>query len=215
MTNQKKATRQYDSSRRKEQARQTRRLLLEAARDLFSTRGYAGATIEAIADKAGVAPETVYAIYASKRNLLANLIDVTVGGDKQPIQLLDRPSPLQVLQAEDQELQIELFSADITAILHRIAPLFPILRTAANTEPEIADLLLELLESRWRNLAKFVQALSAHGPLREGVDPQQATDLVWTLSSPEIFNLLTRDRGHSGEDFTRWLADALKRLLLP
>ncbi len=146
MANPKKSTRQYDSTRRQEQARQTRRLILEAARALFCERGYAGATVEAIAEEAQVAPETVYAIYASKRGLLAQLIDVTVGGDDQGIQLLDRPGPSQVLQAEDPVRQIELFSADITQILERVAPLFPILRTAAKTEPEIADLLHGLLE---------------------------------------------------------------------
>jgi TetR/AcrR family transcriptional regulator of autoinduction and epiphytic fitness len=215
MTNQKKPTRQYDSTRRQEQARQTRRLVLEAARILFGERGYAGATIEAIAEQAEVAPETVYAIYGSKRGLLTHLIDITVGGDEQPIQLLDRPGPSQVLQEEDPERQIELFTLDITQILERIAPLFPILRTAAKTEPEIADLLRGLLETRRQNLARFVQSLSVHGPLRAGLDLEQATDLVWTLSSPEVFNLLTLDRGQSSDSFARWLSDALTRLLLP
>jgi AcrR family transcriptional regulator len=215
MPHQEKSNRQYDSTRRQEQARQTRRLLLAAARDLFSERGYAGATIEAIAAQAGVAPETIYAIYKNKRGLLARLIDVTVGGDEQSLPLLDRPGPVEVLLAQDQVQQIELFAADITRILIRVAPLFPIMRTASRTEPDIADLLESLLASRRGNLAQFVRGLIAHGPLRPGLDPEQATDLVWTLSSPDVFNLLTLDRGWSGQRYTTWLRDALVRLLLP
>lgn len=215
MPHQEKSNRQYDSTHRQEQARQTRRLVLEAARDLFSERGYAGATIEAIAAQAGVAPETIYAIYKNKRGLLARLIDVTVGGDEQSLPLLDRPGPAEVLLAQDQVRQIELFAADITRILIRVAPLFPILRTAARTEPDIAGLLESLLENRRGNLAQFVRALIAHDPLRPGLDLEQATDLVWTLSSPDVFNLLTLDRGWSGQRFSTWLRDALVRLLLP
>jgi len=63
--------RAYNSSRRKEQALQTRRQIVEAARSLFIARGYAGATIEAIAQEAGVAPETVYAAFGNKRAILA------------------------------------------------------------------------------------------------------------------------------------------------
>ena len=43
--------------------------------------GYAGATIEAIAQEAGVAPETIFAVFGNKRTILAKLIDVVVGGD--------------------------------------------------------------------------------------------------------------------------------------
>jgi TetR/AcrR family transcriptional regulator of autoinduction and epiphytic fitness len=215
MAQTKKTKRSYDSNLRQQQARQTRRLVLGAAGELFSELGYAGATIEAIAEKAGVAPETVYSIYSSKRGLLARLIDVTVGGDDQAIPLIERPGPKGVLTQENQSQQIELFALDITSVLERIAPLFPILRTAARTEPEITELLGELLEGRRQNLAKFVQALASHGPLRAGLDLQAATDLVWTLSSPEVFNLLTIDRGWPSDRFSEWLSVSLARLLLP
>lgn len=215
MARTKKTKRSYDSTRRREQARQTRRQVLNAAGELFSELGYAGATIEIIAEKAGVAPETVYSIYGSKRGLLARLIDVTVGGDDRSIPLLERTGPTQVLSQENQSKQIELFAIDITNILERIAPLFPILRTAARTEPEIAELLRELLEGRRQNLVRFVQALASHGPLRAGLDQQAATDLVWTLSSPEVFNLLTVDRAWPSDRFSDWLSRSLSRLLLP
>ena len=83
--------RKYNSRRREEQARETKRRILDAALVLFGRHGYTGATMEAIAQEAGVAPLTVYSAFGSKAALLAALVAVSVGGDDQPIPLLQRP----------------------------------------------------------------------------------------------------------------------------
>lgn len=210
-----KPKRQYRSTRRQEQARQTRRQIIAAARKLFIEFGYAGATIEAIAQEAGVAPETVFAIFGNKRTILASLIGVSVGGDDLPIPLLQRAGPQSVLREQDPIQQLHLFAQDISAILERVAPIFEIMRMAAKTEADIADLLTDRLEERLQNLGTFVQHLSAHSPLREGLDTAQATEIVWAITSPEVYNLLTVDRGWSREQYAGWLADSLVRLLLP
>src|SRR5512139_1844715 len=98
MTKPRKTKRPYNSARRQAQARETRRQIIEAARLLFSEHGYTGATIEAIAEEAGVAPETIFATFGNKRTILAAVIDVAVGGDAQPVPLLQRPGPQAVLQ---------------------------------------------------------------------------------------------------------------------
>ena len=199
MTKPKKTKRPYDSTRRQAQARETHRQIIEAARRLFAEHGYAGATIEAIAQEAGVAPETIFATFGNKRTILAALIDVAVGGDEQPIPLLQRPGPQTVLQELDPVRQLQLFAEDISAILERVAPVFAIMRVAAKTEPDIAELLKNLLEKRLQNITAFVRSLSAHGPLREGLDDAQAAEIVCTITSPEVFSLLTVDRGWSKE----------------
>ena len=109
--------RTYDSSRRKEQARLTRREIIKAARKLFITYGYSGATMESIAREAGVAVETVYASFGSKRAILSNLIAVSLVGDDEPIPLLQRQGPLTVMQEKDQLRQIQLFADDMAEIL--------------------------------------------------------------------------------------------------
>lgn len=215
MTQSKKPKRRYNSTRRQAQARETRRQITEAARKLFTERGYTGATIEAVAQEAGVAPETVYAVFGNKRAVLAHLIDVSLGGDDEPIPLLQRPGPQAVLQEPDPRQQLYLFAEDISAILERVAPIFEIMRLAAKSEQDIADLLQNMLAERLRNMAMLVQRLSEHSPLREGVTDAQAAEIVWTLTSPEVFRLLTVDRAWSREQYVRWLADALARLLLP
>ena len=207
--------RKYDSSRRKAQARQTRLQIVEAARSLFIKKGYAGATIDAIAQEAGVAQETVYAIFGNKRSILASLLDISVGGDDQPIRILDRPKPQSVLHDADQRRQLEMFSQDIAEIMTRAAPVFEIMRSAAKTEPEIAGLMKNLFKERLHNMIIFVQSVAANGLLREGLDNAQAGEIAWALTSPELFQLLTGERGWSKEKYAQWLADALTRILLP
>jgi AcrR family transcriptional regulator len=215
MAEKERTKRKYHSSRRQEQAQETRQRILAAALKLFSTHGYAGATVEAIAQEAGVAPLTIYAGFGNKRSILASLIDVSVGGDERPIPLLQRPGPQSVLREKNPTRQIHDFAADISNILERVAPLFEIMRMAAKTETEIAEMLKSILEKRLHNIGVFVQHVSANTSLREGLDNFQATELVWAIASPEVYRLLTVDRGWSKARFSIWLGDTLTRLLLP
>jgi AcrR family transcriptional regulator len=211
----KNPVRKYDSSRRQAQARQTRLQIAEAARSLFMERGYGGTTIEAIAEKAGVAPETVYASFKNKRNVLSFLFDISIGGDDEDIRLLDRPDPQAVLQETDQRRQLKLFARDITKILHRAAPIFEILRIAAKTEPEIAELVQRLLRERMANMSMVAKSVAANGPLLEGLNRTRAAELIWAMTSPELYLLFNRDRGWTDAQYTQWLTETLVRLLLP
>jgi len=207
--------RAYNSSRRKEQALQIRRQIVEAARNLFFERGYAGATIDAIAQSAGVATETVYAAFGSKRAILSRLLEVSLVGDDLPIPLLERRGPQEAMHETDQYRQIELFAADIYNIMSRVAPLFDVMRVAAKTETEIAEMLENILNSRVQGMMAFVRALMKNGALREGLTPEKAAETVWTLTSAEVFTLLKTNRGWSEEKHKQWLVDSLARLLLP
>ncbi len=214
MAKPRKTKRPYNSTRRQAQARETRRQIVEAARKLFVEYGYAGATIDAIAQEAGVAPETIFATFGNKCAILAALIDVAVGGDEQPIPLLQRPGPQTVLQEPDPVRLLQLFAMDISGILERVAPVFAIMRVAAKTEPDIAELLKNRLEQRLRNLTAVAQRLAAQNALREDLTVEQTAEIIWTITSPEVYNLLTVDRGWSRERYAHWLGDTLARLLL-
>src|SRR5690242_11502797 len=101
-----KPKRAYNSSRRQAQARQTRQQIADAARKLFIERGYAGATMEAVAQEAGVATETVYAVFGNKKKILSHLMDIAIGGDDEPLSLLDRAGPQAIKQERDQRRQL-------------------------------------------------------------------------------------------------------------
>ena len=214
MNKEKPTKRRYNSKRRKEQARLTNRQIVEAARKLFIERGYSGATIEAIAQEAGVAPETVYANFGNKRSILSKLIDVSIVGDDQSIPLLQRSGPQEVQQEKNQHRQIQLFARGMQEIMGRMAPIFGIMRLAAKTEPDISEILQNVLEMRVHGMEEFIQYLTANDSLEDGFAPGEAAETVWAISSAEVYSLLTLDRGWSGEQYEQWLAKMLTKLLL-
>jgi AcrR family transcriptional regulator len=207
--------RKYDSSRRQTQARQTRLQIAEAARKLFLQRGYAGATIEAIAEEAQVAKETFYAIFKNKCRVLAFLLDISVGGDDQKVRILDRPEQQAVLHDTDPKRQLHLFAQGIADVMARAAPVFEVMRVAAKTEPEIARRVKHLYQERLDNMTTVVRHFAAHGPLRDGLDEGRAAEIVWATTSPELFQLLTEYRAWSKAQYSQWLEETLTRLLLP
>ena len=206
--------RTYRSKRRKAQAQETRRQISEAARRLFTDRGYSGTSIEAIAHEAGVAPETVYSIFGCKKAILLHLVNVSLTGDEEPVPLLERPGPQAVKAEHVQERQVQMFASDICTIMKRVASLFETMNTAAQTEPEINDLLNRLLDKRLEGMDFFISALTSNGPLRNDLDENQAVETTWVITSAEVYNLLTKKRGWSEEQYTRWLSQSLIRLLL-
>jgi TetR/AcrR family transcriptional regulator, regulator of autoinduction and epiphytic fitness len=210
-----KPKRRYDATRRRAQAEETRRAVEAAARRLFIERGYGGTTMDAIAQEAGTSVETVYAAFRSKRAILTRVMDIAVAGDEAPVALLDRAGPVAVREAGDQHEQIGLFAHGIREIMTRAGPIFEVIHSAAPLEPEIAALLSEYLEKRRVGMRFFVEAVASNGPLREGLPPEEAVDVVWTLTSAEVHRLLTGERGWSGKRYERWLAGTLERLLLP
>ena len=215
MTKQRPHRRKYDSSRRQAQAEATKIRIAEAARSLFFKRGYAGATIEEIANEAGVSKESVYAIFGNKQSILAFLLDVAVGGQELPLPVIQQPAPQAILQDRDQRRQIDRIAQVCGEILSRAAPVYAIMRAAANTEPEIRKRVRDLHKERLENMTSFFRHVAANGPFREGLDEQRVGEIVWALTSPELFNLLITELSWSREKYSQWLADILIRVLLP
>jgi AcrR family transcriptional regulator len=212
MAEKKRLTRSYHSTRRQEAARLTRQIIAQAALELFNQRGYNGASIDAIAAAAAVAPDTIYATFGNKRELLHYLLNVTLGGDEAPVSVIDRQEAQAGLNETDVRRLIAGFSNGIYQIMERAAPVFAILSEAAKTEPELAALLSRVRAERWENMGKVVKAISRLATLR--VTEPQATDIFWAFTSPELFSLLTGVRQWDREQYISWLQDSLARLLI-
>jgi AcrR family transcriptional regulator len=210
-----KPKRVYDSSLRKQQASQTRMRILDAAQRLFAERGYAASTVEAIAAAAGVAVDTVYAAFGSKRGVLQALLNVRVGGDEAELDLLARAGPRAVQREPDQRAQLAAFAADVSAILERARPVDDIIRGAAAVDPEIASLRSGAQAYRYGNIRQLVSWLAEKGPLRDGLSLDDAAAIAWTMTSPEVHGLLRVARGWSAERYAAWSAQSLARILLP
>ncbi|HEY3764730.1 MAG TPA: helix-turn-helix domain-containing protein [Gaiellales bacterium] len=201
--------RAYRSDRRREQAAETRRRMLEAAARLLAVHGYGGTTIAAVAREAGVAAETVYAAFGNKRTLIGELVQAAVRGD-DPAPAARQAGARAVAAAVDQREQLSLFAADVVRRLERVGPVLQAL--AASAEPELAELRASIDRDRLAGMGQFVSALGRDGPLR--VDADAAAETVWALASPELHRLLTVSRGWSRERYTAWLADTLAAALL-
>lgn len=215
MTDDVKPRRRYHSFKRTEQARATQRQIVEAAERLFRERGYAGTTIAAIAAAAGVSVETVYAAFGSKRAVLSRLIDMALVGDDAPVPLLQRDWLDAVRQEPDQRQRLRALAHLTRTILDRAGPIHAIIRSAAASGPEMADLRLAHQEERLAAQTEFVRLVAAAGPLRDGLTVEEGGERYWILASPELHHILTAERGWSQDRYESWLAAALTAQLLP
>jgi AcrR family transcriptional regulator len=204
-----KPRRSYRSPARAARARETRRRVLESAARLFVEVGYAAATVEAIAIDAGVAADTVYHVFGSKRGLLQQVMDVAFVGDDDPIPVVERAGPQQVRAEPDQRRQIELAARGTAELLERIRPVDDILTSAAAVDAEVAALRADI-ELRQRREAMRVLAgwIAGTGPLREGLTVERAADILWVLTSPEVHRLYRTSCGWTAAEYADWLTQA-------
>jgi AcrR family transcriptional regulator len=207
--------RKYDSSRRQAQALDTQSQIIEAARELFIKSGYSGVSIETIARKAKVSPETIYSVFKNKRTILMRAMDLAVGTDGEPIPAMLRTYIQEVTLERNQYRQLQMFANRMRIFFLHIAPLVEVMRAAAKTEPEIRKLLNKYLDDRYQGMGFFIDCLLVNGSLRSGLSKLAAIETIWTLASAEVYNLLVQDRGWSGEEYEIWLSETLGRLLLP
>ena len=211
-----KSKREYDSTNRQAQADETRRRILEAARRQFMERGYAGATTESIAAEAGISAQTIYAIFKNKKKLLIHLMNVSPATDVEDYTPISERSTVQAVAEErDQHRQIQMFAQVVANNLDQVAAISEILADAAKIDPDFDRILKKLNKQRLEHMTLAVQQIAANSPLRGNMEETYARDTIWGLTSPEVFLLLTRDRGWSKEEYAEWLADMLTRVLLP
>ena len=204
--------RRYDATRRREGAARTRAAILDAARELFAERGYAATAMTAIADRAGVALDTVYASVGRKPQLARLLIETAISGTDQAVPARQRDYVRAIQAAPDAATKITIYAAAITAIAPRMALVLGIIQQAARDEPGLAVLWAEIAERRAANMRLFVADLAAVAPLR--LDPDQAADIVWATNAAEMYQLLVIQRGWSPRRYEDFLADTWRRLLL-
>jgi AcrR family transcriptional regulator len=210
-----KSRRPYRSRLRAEQAAQTRLRILEASGDLFAQRGYGATTIDAVATSAGVAVDTVYAIFGTKKGMLSALIDLRVTGSSEGSDVLAGEAPRALRNVSNQRQMLAGFAADIVPRIERVRPIDDVMQSAGAIDPEIAELRARMQENRFSKLRIFIEWLAANGALRRDMDVDEAATIAWTLTSPEVNRLLRDVRGWSSQRYQEWLSTTLVRLLLP
>ena len=204
--------RRYDATGRRQAAARTRSAILDAARELFAERGYSATPMTAIADRAGVALDTVYSSVGRKPALARLLIETAISGTGEAVPAEQRDYVQAIRAAPDASSKIAVYAAAVTAIAPRLAPVLAIIQQAVHDEPELARLWNQIAERRAANMRLFVADLASVASLR--LDPDQAADIVWATNSAEMYQLLVGQRGWTPERYERYLADTWHRMLL-
>jgi AcrR family transcriptional regulator len=196
-------------NKRAEKAGETRRRIIDAARDLFIERGYGATPLQDVADRAGVAVQTIYFVFGNKRTLLKELVDVTIAGDDEPIATLERPWFREVVAAETADAQLRAHVRGTRTVLERVAPLVRMVDTAAATDADVAALWPEGERPRYEVHEAAAKALVTKPGIAPGVTAERVADILFALLSGEMFLLLVDVRGWSPEEWERWTLDTL------
>ena len=208
-----KARRTYDASRRRQQAGDTRRRIIDAAQRRFLADGYATTSIGSIADDADVSVDTIYKSFGGKPGLIRAIHERTLLGSR-PEPAEQRSDRLQAEEADPRKV-IAGWGRFVTEIAPLGAPLLLLVRAAAATDPELASLLDEIDNERLARMTRNAQRLHRAGHLRAGVTVSHAADVLWTYSSAELYELLVIKRGMSPRRYGSFVADAMTAALLP
>ena len=207
-------TRSYNSSRRREQAAATRRDILGAAQRLFERQGYAATTMAAIAAEAGVALKTVYLAFETKSGVLRALWNQLLRGDEGEAPVAERSWYREVVEEPDPQRQLRLNARNSRAAKTRIAGVLKVIREAAPVEPDTGSLWQRIQTEFHANQRVIVERLAERKALRRGLNVDRATDILWTLNHPDVWQLLVGERGWTPEQYEQWFADTACSQLL-
>ena len=201
--------RPYVSPRRTEQARQTRRAILDAARELFATGGYSATSMAQVAEAAGVALKTVQAVFGTKASLLIETWHLAIAGDDEGVPVAQREWFTELIGEADPLRQVELIAQGSGQVKSRAGDMMEVLHSAADSDPEIAQLWRRFQDEFHQLQTVVVTSLADKGALKPGLSVPDAADMLWSLNHPALYHLLVTERGWPTDRYVRWLRDAL------
>lgn len=209
-----KGRRDYNSSRRREQAEQTRRDIINAAREELFANGYTGTSVAGVAQAAGVSPHTVYKAFGDKAALVKTVIDVAMAGDFDETPVPQRERAQRIFAESDPAAKIDLYTRGLAETLGRSGRLHLMVKSAAEADPAVRELWNRLESERLAGMRRLSQHLAEAGCLSAGVIAEEARDVLWAYNSPELFELLVVKRGWDLDRYRSWVAKALIAALL-
>ncbi|MFB7210881.1 TetR/AcrR family transcriptional regulator [Streptomyces sp. NPDC056255] len=195
--------------KRAERSRLTREKIAVAARDLFVAQGYGATSLQEVADRAGVAVQTVYFVFRNKRALFKDVVDMSIAGDAEPVATMDREWFRAACAEPTAAGQLRAHVRGVREILGRVAPMIPLIAAAAATDPEIAAEWSVGPDPRYTVQHAAAEALTAKPGARPDIDTARAADLLYGLLSPELYLVFVRDRGWSPDAWEEWACAAL------
>ncbi|MDQ2664906.1 MAG: TetR/AcrR family transcriptional regulator [Gemmatimonadota bacterium] len=207
-----KGRRRYDGAGRRAQAERTRTAMLEAAEQLLLANGYAGTTIASIAEAAGVSAETIYKVFGGKPGLVAGVRELRLAG-AGPGHAEARSDRARTVVSDPRKL-VARWGQLTAEVAPLVSPILLLVRDAAAAHPEMAALHAKLDDDRRRRMKVNATHLRDTGHIRAGVTLSEAVDVLWTYSSPDLYDLLVVRRGWSAVRYGRFVGDAIAAALL-
>jgi AcrR family transcriptional regulator len=203
-----KKKRAYSANTRLRQAQDTRLRITAAAAELLASVGYDAMTIDAIADRAEVSSQTVYAVFRSKAGILAELLDKSAfDSDYQTLtrEALEHDNPPERLRFAAR-IARHIYEAQVKTI--------DLVQGAGVLAPELANLIQEREQMRFKQQTHMVDFVVKSGALKPDLDRVRAHDILWTLTSRDVYRMLVVGRGWSPQAYEDWLGDVLVAQLL-
>src|SRR3954447_2172870 len=205
--------RTYDTTRRRARAGRTRAAIVDAAATLFLETGYAGTTISRVARAAGVSDETVFKAFGGKPGLVRAIWERGLeGAGSVPAER--RSDAHRVAAGTGAEL-LEAWGRLTAEVSPRVAPILLLLRAAAAVDGDAAAVLEAADGSRLERMEVNARGFVERGFARANATVEEVRDLLWTYSSPDLYELLVVRRGWSVERYASFVTEALKAALLP
>jgi len=199
---------------RADRARLTRRRIIDAAAELFLERGYGATMLDQVAERAGVAVQTVYFHFGNKATLLKHALDIAAVGDDEPVPLMERPWIDQINAERDPQRIIELWVTNGRIIMERVAPMLAVVRGTVGSDPDLAAQWQVNEQERRIAFAALPQLLADRGFLKASLSQQEAADLAFLIVSVEGYLLATGTLGWSPEHWERITVAMLSGILL-
>ena len=194
-------------SHRQRQALETRRLIAQAARALFSEHGYATTSIEGVAAEAGVSPRTVYATFGTKKAILGAICEewLTEAGVMETVSA--------GLAEPNLGRRLELVARSSRRQWESERGVRAMLEGAAAADADVARMLAGWKSDRARSFQMIVAGLEAQ--LRDGLDGPRAGAIIRALTGGEVYSELVTAEGWTPAAYEAWLAGLLADVLLP
>jgi len=200
---------------RRDRAKATRRRIAVAAVRRFSEQGYAATTMDAIAQDAGVAVQTVYFAFHTKAELLIAALELAGGEPGAPEAVMERAWIAQVMEAPNGLRRLALIVEHSNEIYARVGPLLRAVSAASSVDPDVDRAWQDLVARRRSGMGRIIEVFAIRGELRSGLDPSLALDLLFGLNRAETYLAFTVECGWTMERYKAWQFAMLAGQLLP
>lgn len=197
--------RRYNGAARRARAEQMRETLLDAARDMLLRQGYGGTTIPGLARLCGVSAESVYKRFPGKPALVRAVVTKALQG-AGPVPAETRAD---ALPAGDLATLLQGWGRLAAEVAPRVAPILLLVHAAAQHDPDLTRLERDLDDDRLARMTDNARRLAGAGHVPAGLSVQRAGEILWTYSSPQIYDLLVVRSGWTNTQYAEFITTGL------